>query len=120
MELVQKFDTFHFEHIHQVHNEKANNLAQCASGYGQRQGYRSTGKLPMFHAVLDTSANEKEESDNGLVDWRQALKECIREPGNMRDSKLQQQTLMYTLVDGELYRQTVDGVLLKCLDKEQA
>jgi hypothetical protein len=30
------------------------------------------------------------------------------------------QTLNYTIVDGDLYRRTTDGLLLKCLDNEQA
>jgi hypothetical protein len=28
--------------------------------------------------------------------------------------------LKYVLVDGELHRRTVDGILLKCVDREQA
>jgi hypothetical protein len=70
--------------------------------------------------VLDTLANEKEKSDNHPVDWRQVLKECIMEYGNVRDRKIRRQALKYTRVDGELYRRMVDGVLLKCLDEEHA
>jgi hypothetical protein len=34
--------------------------------------------------------------------------------------KVQRQTLKYTLLDKELYRRTIYGLLLKCFDEEQA
>jgi hypothetical protein len=36
------------------------------------------------------------------------------------DKKVKWQVLKYTLIDDELYHKTIDGVLLKCLAKEQA
>jgi hypothetical protein len=38
----------------------------------------------------------------------------------VKDRKVRHQALRYILLDGELYRQTITGVLLKCLDEEQA
>jgi hypothetical protein len=36
------------------------------------------------------------------------------------DKKLQRKVLRYTLIDGDLYRRTIDDILLKCLDDEHA
>jgi hypothetical protein len=33
---------------------------------------------------------------------------------------IHRQALKYTIVDGELYHRTVDGMLLKCLGEEHA
>jgi hypothetical protein len=38
----------------------------------------------------------------------------------MRDRKVRRQALQYTILDDELYRRTIDRLLLKCLSKEQA
>jgi hypothetical protein len=36
------------------------------------------------------------------------------------DKMVKWQVLKYTSIDDELYRRTIDGVLLKCLGEEQA
>jgi hypothetical protein len=36
------------------------------------------------------------------------------------DRKIRRQALKYTLIKGELYRRMMDGLLLKCLNEEQA
>jgi hypothetical protein len=46
--------------------------------------------------------------------------ECLRNPVKTTDKKVKRQVLMYTSLDGDLYRRTIDGVLLKCLGKEHA
>jgi hypothetical protein len=46
--------------------------------------------------------------------------ECIRDPRKTMDKKIKRQALKYTSLDDDLYRRTIDGVLLKCLGKEQA
>jgi hypothetical protein len=73
----------------------------------------------MLHAIFVTSVIEKEESCDKSGDWWQPIKESIREPCSTRERKLCQQDLKYRLVGDELYRRTVDGILLKCLDEEQ-
>jgi hypothetical protein len=62
-------------------------------------------------------ANKKEEVGK---DWRVPIQECIMNPGGTKDQKIRRQALKYTILDKELYRQMVDGLLLKCLSKEQA
>jgi hypothetical protein len=58
------------------------------------------------------------ERDN--TDWRNPLIEYSQVPDNIVSRKVQRQTLKCTLVDDTLYRQTMDGLLLKCLDQEEA
>jgi hypothetical protein len=38
----------------------------------------------------------------------------------MKDWKVLHQALRYTVLDSDLYRRTIDGLLLKCLNEEQA
>jgi ribonuclease HI len=54
------------------------------------------------------------------VDWRLPLIECIRNLGKVKDKKMRRQALKYTIVSDELYRRTIDVLLLKCLSCEQA
>jgi hypothetical protein len=52
--------------------------------------------------------------------WRLPLLKCIIDPGKTTDKKVKRQVLKYTLIDDDLYRRTIDSVLLKCLGEEQA
>jgi hypothetical protein len=54
------------------------------------------------------------------TDWRLPLLECLRNPRKTTDKKVKRQVLKYTSLDGDLYRRTIDGVLLKCLGEEHA
>jgi hypothetical protein len=54
------------------------------------------------------------------TDWRLSLLECIRDSRKTTDKKVKRQVLNYTLLDDDLYRRTIDGVLLNCLGEEQA
>jgi hypothetical protein len=54
------------------------------------------------------------------IDWRLPLLECIRDPRKTTDKKVKWKVLKYTSLDDDLYRRTIDGVLLKCLGEEQA
>jgi hypothetical protein len=58
--------------------------------------------------------------DTVWIDRRLPLLKCIRDPGKTTDKKIKWQALKYTLLDDDLYRRTIDGVLLKCLGGEQA
>jgi hypothetical protein len=58
--------------------------------------------------------------DTIWTDWGLPLLKCIRDTGKTTDKKVKQQVLKYMSIDDELYRRTIDGVLLKCLGEEQA
>jgi hypothetical protein len=44
----------------------------------------------------------------------------MRDPGKITEKKVKRQVLKYTSLDDDLYRRTIDGVLLKCLGEKQA
>jgi hypothetical protein len=48
------------------------------------------------------------------------LKEYLCNPEMMASRKLRRQALKYIMVGEELCRRTIDDLLLKCLNKEQA
>jgi hypothetical protein len=45
---------------------------------------------------------------------------CIRDPGKTTNKKVKRHVLKYMSIDDELYRRTIDDILLKCLGEEQA
>jgi hypothetical protein len=49
------------------------------------------------------------------TDWKLPLLVCIRDPGKTAEKKIERQALKYTSLDDDLYRRTIDGVLLRCL-----
>jgi hypothetical protein len=49
------------------------------------------------------------------TDWRLPLLKCIRNPEKTMDKKVKWQVLKYPSIDDDLYRRTIDGVLLKSL-----
>jgi hypothetical protein len=51
-------------------------------------------------------------------DWRTALVWYLQDPGVTVDRKIRRQALKYTLLNDELYRRTIDGLLLKCLGED--
>ena len=55
-----------------------------------------------------------------LSDWRVPLVNHLKDPSQTRDRKIRRQALKYTLFNNELYRRTIDGLFLKCLDFDQS
>jgi hypothetical protein len=66
-----------------------------------------------------TEGDSVKGGDTIRTDWRLSLLECIRDPGKTTDKKIKRQALKYTLLDDDLYRRTIDCVLLKCLGEDQ-
>ena len=44
----------------------------------------------------------------------------LKDPSQTRDRKIRHQAVKYTLLNDELYRRTIDGLLLKCLGSDQS
>jgi len=44
----------------------------------------------------------------------------LRDPSIKIDRKIRFQAIKYVLLEEDLYYRTIDGVLLKCIDKEEA
>jgi hypothetical protein len=72
-----------------------------------------------FGVVLALEGNEGIE-EPVVDDWRKTLTDHINNPNHSRDKKVRRQALKYTLIDGRLYHRTTEGLLLKCLSKEEA
>jgi hypothetical protein len=62
------------------------------------------------------------ELENNLQseDWRVPLINYLKDLSQTRDRKIRRQALKYTLLNDELYRRTIDGLFLKCLDSDQS
>jgi hypothetical protein len=69
-------------------------------------GYR------VFQEVINV-----EESAN---DWRTEIIDYLRNPSQKVSRKLKYKSIKYVLLDGQLYYKTDEGVLLKCLNPEEA
>jgi hypothetical protein len=69
---------------------------------------------------LITEGDSVKGGDTIRTDWRLPLLECIRDPKKTTDKKIKRQALKYMSLGDDLYRRTIDGVLLKCLGEEQA
>ena len=88
------------EHVPKFHNGDANWLAQHASGYRPMEGVM----------VLKLTAD----------DWRKEIVDYLKDPSKKVDRKIRFQAVKYVLLEEDLYYRTIDGVLLKCIDKEEA
>ena len=66
----------------------------------------------MFQEVLSNETS----SD----DWRVEIADYLRDPSRKVTSKLRYKSAKYVLLDDQLYYKTVDGVLFKCLNQEEA
>jgi hypothetical protein len=49
-----------------------------------------------------------------------SVTECLQNPSNTKYRNVLRQVLKYTLMEGELYQRTIDGLLLKYLDEEES
>ena len=88
-------------HIPQNQNQEANRLAQSASGYWQ-----------LVKILADEVVTDE--------DWRKDIIEYLKNPSQQVSRRLRYKALKYVLLDDQLYHRTVDGVLLKCLNQEEA
>jgi len=87
------------EHIPRLHNEEANRLAQHALEY---------------QPILNVSS-----ADN-TDDWRKEIIDYLKDPSKRVERRVRFQATKYVLLEEELYYQTVDEVLLKCLANDEA
>ena len=53
-------------------------------------------------------------------DWRTPLIKYLENPAVLTNRKVRRQALKYVLLDHDLYRRTIEGLLLKCLGPDQS
>jgi hypothetical protein len=75
-----------------------------------------TGLTGPLIKILPRFFHDKSE----VEDWRKPLVDYLHNPSSLVDRKIRQWALKFVLDNGELYRQTVDDLLLKCLGPDQA
>ena len=97
---LKEFLHISFEYIPRTQNQEANRLAQSALGYR------------VFQEVLSSEAS----SD----DWRVKIADYLRDPSQKVNRKLRYKSAKYVVLDNQLYYKIVDGLLLKCLNQEEA
>jgi hypothetical protein len=52
--------------------------------------------------------------------WRKEIIDYLKNPSKKVDKQLKYKAIKYVLLEEELYYHIIDGVLLKCLDEEEA
>jgi hypothetical protein len=65
------------------------------------------------------TSNNLEHDKADVVDWRKPIIEYLQDPSHKIDRKIWRLAFKFTLVEGELYHQTANDLLLKCLDLDQ-
>ena len=98
--LLKEFFHVSFQHIPRAQNQEANHLAQSTSGYR------------VFREVLSSEASND--------DWRVEIVDYLINPSQKVTRKLRYKSTKYVLLNDQMYYKTVDEVLLKCLNREEA
>jgi hypothetical protein len=70
--------------------------------------------------ILKNSDDASETTTVDPDDWRTLLVRYLENPGHIADRKVRHQALKYVMLDNTIYHQTIDGLLLKCLDSDQS
>ncbi|PNX70927.1 hypothetical protein L195_g057883, partial [Trifolium pratense] len=145
--LLKQFDSCDIQHVPRIENQEANDLAQIASGYkvtGKRldelveikekliscevtphQLGANEPSVEMESEVADAHFDEvmtevfviDNLADN---DWRLPIVKYIENPTGTADRKVKYRALSYTIMGNELFKKTPEGVLLKCLNENEA
>ena len=97
--MLKEFKRITIEHVPKLYNNDANRLAQHASGHRPMDGVLA------LEPVAD--------------DWRKDVADYLRDPTKKVDRKVRFQATKYVLLKEELYYRMIDGVLLKCLDRDE-
>ena len=98
--MLKEFPHVSHQHILRAQNQEANRLAQSTLGYR------------VFQEVLS--------SETLNDDWRVEIPDYLRNPSQKVARKLRYKLIKYVLLDDQLYYKMVNGVLLKCLNQEEA
>jgi hypothetical protein len=79
-----------------------------------------TGATDQSDRSPDISSSSVFRDKNWVEDWKKSLVNYLHNPSNSVDRKNWRWALKFILDDGELYRQTANDFLLKCLGLDQA
>jgi ribonuclease HI len=128
LDIIATLDSFSIAHISRHENCRANELAQQASGYHVHHNVFYISQELMF-CVANIGKAEPQPTDSATnfeayagkdKDWRKPIVDYLQDPSKRVDKIVWRMAFKYILIDNDLYRRTVDGILLKWLDKDQA
>jgi hypothetical protein len=71
---------------------------------------------PILTKEMVLAMSSKIVSEVNIDDWRQPIANYLQNPSNKVEWKFRHSAFKFALIDDVLYRQTNEGVLLKCLD----
>ncbi|KAJ8538461.1 hypothetical protein K7X08_027682 [Anisodus acutangulus] len=107
--LLSRFASSTLSHVPRGINVEANDLAQEASGFRKSLLTLEYDELPAEVLAVDQ-----------IDSWRQLLIDYQKDPSSCKDLKVKRRALNYVLIDDDLYKRSVNGVLLKCIAKAEA
>lgn len=124
-QLRSAFEDISFCHVYREDNQKANDLAQMASGYkdvhadGCSVDILEVSEPSYAEEFLVGQVNADTVTSQG-EDWRNPLKQFLLDPAIDVDPKIRRQAVRYILIDGQLYRKTEDEVFLRCVSEPES
>ena len=76
----------------------------------------TSSKCSGYRQIVEILADEVVADE----DWRKGIIEYLKNPSQQVSRRFRYKALKFVLLDDQLYHRTVDGVLLKCLNQEEA
>ena len=143
--LLKRFTHVEIRHLPCIENQEANDLAQMASGYKiskdqMQEPIEIKNKRSLIDALpkkllkpkfggIGTSQGHSQSTNlveilviNNLTDndWRKPIVTCLGNPNGTTCRKIKYRALSYVIIGSELFKKTLEGVLLKCLGETEA
>ncbi|XP_075499321.1 uncharacterized protein LOC142537713 [Primulina tabacum] len=124
-QLLDDFEEVSLLHVPRQENLEADELAQVASGLKMSQ--ELTHRLVLIQKKHNPSIQQRGiqvdtlNLDINLAgDWRDDIKQVLESTGRDIPHGLKMRALNYVLVEGDLYRKGLDGLLLRCIGFPEA
>ena len=143
--LLKRFAHVEIRHVPRMENQEANDLAQTASGYKVskeqmkepieiRNKHSSREALPkklLIQKLGGIEVSYGHTQGKNLVeifvinnlsdnDWRKPIVSYLENPDETTCRKIKYRALSYVIMGNELFKKTLEGVLLKCLGEAEA
>ncbi|XP_025703913.1 uncharacterized protein [Arachis hypogaea] len=107
--MMKVFDKISFEHVPRTENKHADALPTLGSRVTIQNGQHA-----LEHRVAESPAREEGMSVEGKInDWRTPLHE------QLRTLNITKETRGFCLLNGQMFRKSNDGLLMKCVGEEE-
>ena len=113
LRLLDQFDDVTIRHVPREENVEANEFAQLASLLKKLIELKGQCALVEEREVYLLS-------QLSFLDWREPIIEFLRDPNVVIDKKIKNRALNYVILRNSLFRKSVDGNLLTCLNESEA